>query len=60
MGSGDTVARYSELLEVCLVLWAYDELPATKIQKIIAAAQRDGLGGPSIPQGIRDDINKVA
>ena len=54
------VAEYSALLEACLELWAWDELPATKVQKIMAAAKKDGLGGPHIPQGIREEVDKVA
>ena len=60
MGSTGTGPKpYSLLLEACLEMWAYDELPTTKVQKIINAAKGDGLGADTVPQGIRDDINRV-
>ena len=51
---------YSRLVEVLLDAWAYGELSAAKIQKIVAAARNDGLGSSHIPRAIRDEILGVA
>ena len=51
---------YSRLVEVLLDAWAYEELSAAKIQKIVAAARDDGLGSSHIPRAIRDEILGVA
>ena len=51
---------YSRLIEVLLEAWAFEELSAVKIQKIVAAARDDGLGSQHIPKTIRDEILAVA
>lgn len=51
---------YSKLVELCLEMWAYEELSAIKFQKIMNAAKEDGLGDHPTVHSVRDEINKFA